>query len=148
MRVFIAILILGSFLQATIIPINLVAILILVRAYIKVEENNLYLAFFIGLLVSLLENTALGLVSLLYLFLVGAMQLFPKIPISKSLMTSMPFMIVILILNDVATSLIRGSSINIWPQIIFEGILILPIYIALRMWEERFVVRREVKLKV
>lgn len=148
MRAFIFVLILASFIQAAILPINLVLLLIVIRSYIKVEKENLFLAFSFGLLVSFLQHSPLGLYSLLYLVLVEITHLFSRVPISRNFFTIIPMLIIILVLNDVLSLLIEGLSIHIYPQILIEGILILPIYIVLRLWEERFVVRREVRLKV
>lgn len=148
MKTFVIILILASFLQASVLPINLVLLLIMIRSYIRVEKSNLYLAFGLGLLLSHLEHTPLGLYSLVFLGLVEITHLFSKAPISRNFVTVIPFMLIIIIINDVFTSLIRGFSIQLLPQILVEVLLILPIYIVLRMWEERFTVRKEVRLKV
>jgi rod shape-determining protein MreD len=148
MKAFIFVLILAAFIQSTVLPINLVLLLIIIRSYIRIERENLYLAFAFGLFLSLLEHTPLGLYSLLYLILVEVTHLFSKAPISRNFFTVIPIMVVLLVVNDVVTSLIEGISIHIFPQILVEGILILPIYIVLRMWEERFIVRKEVRLKV
>ncbi len=148
MKAFIFILILASFLQTSILPINLGLLLIITRSYIRMEKANLYLAFGFGLLIAFLEHTPLGLYSLIYLILVEAIHLFYKAPILKNFLTVIPVMLGILLVNDIAVSLIRGISIQLFPQIIIEGILILPIYIVLRLWEERFVVRKDVRLKV
>jgi hypothetical protein len=141
-------LILISFVEASIWSINLLLMIILLRAYIRVGVENLYLAFGFGLLLSFLEHTPMGLYSLLFIALVTLIHMISKAPLSKNLFTVVPSILITLVIGDYVLSIIRHVSWQMWPQVLYEAILILPIYIVLKLWEERFVVKKGVKLKV
>lgn len=142
MKTIIAVLIFLSFLQTSVLPLNLVLIVVLVRSFVKVDSANLILAFVFGMLLSHLQNQPAGLQSLVNIILVEAVYLWKRTPFSHSIWTILPVVGVLLVLSDI------GNGILNWPKIILEIILILPIYLTVRFWEERFIVRREIKLKV
>ena len=56
-----------SLLQASILPLNLLLVLILIRGALKPDRQNFYLAFWSGLLLDLAQGTPLGLSSLIFL---------------------------------------------------------------------------------
>jgi rod shape-determining protein MreD len=148
MKPLIFVLSLLAFFQVTFIPLDLVLIVLVIRAFIRVEESNLYLAFFFGLLISLLEQNLLGIHSLVYLTLVQLSHLVTKAPFSKNVLTVIPLVFVALLIDDVIISAMTFKSIQLFPKIIIETTLVLPIYIVLRIWEERFIIRNEIKLKI
>jgi rod shape-determining protein MreD len=148
MKPLIFILILLSFLQATFIPLDLVLIVILVRSYISADNKNLSLAFAFGLFVSFLNHQTLGVESLVYLLLVTVTHLLSKSPVSRNFLAVLPVILILLFLHSLILSLALRESLSIWPKILIEALLILPIYISLKFWEERFVVRPDVKLKL
>lgn len=147
MKTLIVILILLSFLQTTFIPLDLVLLVLLLRALIKTNNSNFYLAFSFGLLLSHLTNTPLGFQSVVFLVLVELAQLINKAPISHNLLTIVPITLVFLSLNSIAMSLLLHQSIQLWPKIVFESVLSLPVYVLLRIWEERFVIS-DIKLRL
>lgn len=147
MKILIIILILASFLQATILPLDLVLIILVLRAYIKAEAVNLYLAFFFGLLASLLTFTPFGLSSMIYLILVTLTQILSKSRLASHIFTTVPVVLVMLTLSNVSLALLSGESVQLWPKIVIEAVIILPIYIGLKIWEERFVVK-DIKLRL
>lgn len=148
MKTLIAILIIASFLQSTILPLDLVLIILICRAFIREEEENLYLTFAFGLLVSLLNGNLLGFQSIIYLLIVFLTQLISKSRLSKNSLLIIPLSFVFLTFNNMAASLFTNQSIQLFPKIILETVLCLPVFYLLRVWEERFIPRKEIKLKV
>lgn len=147
MKITIFILILVSFLQATIIPVDLVLMILILRAFIKNDKSNFYLSFVFGLLTSHLTFTPLGVNSLIYLVLVSLTYLIRFLPISKNTFVVFPLTILTLSINKLFLSLILKESLHFWPEIFWWGFLSIPTYILVRFWEERFVVK-DIKLRV
>ncbi|MBI2039821.1 hypothetical protein HYT18_01990 [Candidatus Microgenomates bacterium] len=148
MKTLIAILILASFLQSTILPINLVLIILICRAYIKAEKSNLYLAFTFGLFISHLNLDPLGLQSVVYLLIVQITQGLSRSPFATNYLTIVPISFILLSLNKATVWLITQHSFELMPQVLLESLLSLPILYLVRIWEERFVARKDIKLKV
>lgn len=147
MKTLIIVLILASFIQTTILPINLVLIVLVCRAYLKPEKQNLYLAFAFGLFTSHLNLVTLGLGSITYLLVVQLTQVLAKSRLAGNSLLIVPITFVLLSLTHIVNSLLTHSSINLLP-VVFESIISLPIFFFLRLWEERFIIRKEIKLKV
>lgn len=148
MKTLITILIIAAFLQTTIMPINLVLIILILRSFLKMDASNLYLAFFIGLLMSVLDFKPLGFYSLIYLAATTGTQLVTRLRFSNHLVIIFPTVIFFLVAEKLVLSLTIGESLQLMPQILVEAVLVLPTYILLRFWEERFIVRRDIKLRV
>lgn len=137
----------AAFLQTTILPIDLVLLILICRAYIKPEKVNLYLGFAFGLLVSHLNLTGLGLQSLIYLLIIQATESLSKIRLAGNPLLIIPLSFVFLTLNQFGDSVINKHTLE-FSNIIFASILSLPILYIVRLWEERFIVRKEIKLKI
>ena len=148
MKTLIIILILCAFLQTTILPIDLVLPALIFRSYIVSDKSNLYLAFFFGLLVAHLSGTNLGVQSLIYLLIVELIRVISRIPALNTILTIIPITFLALTFNSVVLAIFNGSSIQLWPEILLESVAALPVYLLIRFWEERFVVRPEIKLKI
>lgn len=148
MKTLIIVLILISFLQATIMPIELVLLILICRSYIKEDKANLYLAFAFGLLTSHLTLTPLGLNSLIFLILVQITQVLSKTRLAGNSLLIIPLTLILLSVNQLVTSLIIQQTFFLSPKILLESFLSLPILYVVRLWEERFVVRKEIKLKI
>lgn len=147
MKTLVVILVLLAFIQTTIFPVDLVLIIILLRAYIRVDKTNLYLAFAIGLLISFLQQLPLGIYSFTFIVLTQLTHLLSKLPISKNFLSVFPVTFILLSMNELNSSLLAGRSPD-WLRILWGSLLALPLYFVLKFWEERFVVRPEIKLKV
>lgn len=136
MKTLIIILIIVSFLQTTIWPLDLALVILISRAYLRAQKSNLYLAFFLGLLISHLTLSPIGVKSMVYLAVVQIIQV-----LSKSRLAGHPFLVVpltfIVILAD------SGLSAAIWA-----GFVSLPVFYSLKIWEERFIPTKEIKLRI
>ncbi len=146
MRTLIIILIIASFLQTTIIPIDLVLLILICRAYIRSGKENFYLAFAFGLLVAHLNTVSLGLQSIIYMFIVLMTESLSKIRLAGNPLLIVPVSMVFLFLNQVIFSLVNHQSLEI-SNIISASLLSLPMLYLIRFWEERFIIQKEVKLK-
>lgn len=149
MKTLIAILIITSFLQSAIIPLDLVLVILICRAFVKEEKENFYLAFGFGILVPFLNGHILGLQSIIYLLIVFLTHLISKSRFAKnSLYLIVPSSFVFLSLSSMVNSLLTHMSIQLFPRVILETLLCVPVFYFLRVWEERFIVRKDIKLKV
>lgn len=147
MKTLIIILIIASFLQTTILPIDLVLLILICQAYIKSEKSNLYLGFAFGLLTSHLNLNILGLQSLIYLVCIAATESLSRLRLAGNPLLIVPVSLVFLSLNQLINSLLRQSTFDL-PTIIFTAFASLPILYLIRFWEERFIVQKEMKLKI
>lgn len=145
MKTLIIILILASFLQTTIIPVNLVLLILICRSYIKSDKANLYLAFGFGLLVSHLGLTNLGLTSLIYVIIIEATMVLSKWRLADNPLLVVPISFIFLYLSILVTSGVNAVS---WPATFLASFLALPLFYVVRIWEERFIVRKEIKLRI
>lgn len=147
MKGMIVILIIAAFLQSTILPIDLVLLILICRAYTKPDRSNLYLAFVFGLFISHLNLTRLGLQSLIYLIIVQATQVLSGSRLAGNPLLIVPITFVFLSLDQVANTLLTHQILD-FPRIIIASFLSLPILYIVRLWEERFIVRKEIKLRM
>lgn len=148
MKTLITVLIIASFLQSTILPINLVLIILISRAYIRTDKANLFLAFGFGILDSHLNLTTLGFISVVYLILVQSTQVLSKVRLAASPFLIIPLSFGLLFTYQVAFSFFTHQSFEFFPKVLLESLLSLPIFYLVRLWEERFVVNKDIKLKL
>lgn len=148
MKILIIILIIAAFFQTTIIPIDLVLIILIARSYIKVAKSNLYLALGLGLLMSHLNLNPYGLDSLIYLVVVQITQALSKTRLAGNSLLITAITFILLTFSHLISSLFLHQSINLFPKVLIESLISLPILFGLRLWEERFIIRREIKLKM
>jgi hypothetical protein len=147
MKTVIAVLILIALLEISIIPLDLVLLILILRSYLNTSTDNLLLAFGFGLLISYLTNLPLGFYSIIYLILIELTLLFRKTPLASHFFVIVPLIFSLLSLQSLAVLVFFHQTIN-WWQLGIESVLSLPLYFVLKIWEERFVVRNEVKLKI
>lgn len=141
------VLILLSFLQEAFLPFNIVLLILVSRAFVVDEKKNYYLAFIFGLVLSFLAGYSLGSLSIIYLIIVLVIQIFRRFQFVTHPIIMLPVVVVALLADQFARSLMLGSDIDL-KQILLQIILIIPIYFIVLLWEERFIVRKDIKLKV
>lgn len=147
MQILVLTLILLSFLEATIIPLNLVLIVLIARAFIKEEKENLYLAFVFGLLLSHLNLMPLGILSIIYLVIIKLVHLLSHTRLAKHFLLIIPLSLSMLGLEHILISLIFNKTIYLSWVLLVEAAITLPTFFVLRVWEERFIPKKEIKLK-
>lgn len=148
MKTLIVILIIAAFLQSSILSMNLVLIIFICRSFQRISKSNLYLAFGFGLLISHLNLTTLGFDSLIFIICVQLTQVFSKARFTRNSLLIVPISLVLLIFSQVIASVFLHQSLNLFPKVLFETLISLPLFYALRLWEERFIARGDIKLKV
>ena len=140
MKTLIFLLVILAFVQTTILPLDLVLLILICRSYLKTNQANLYLAFGFGLLISFLNLSTLGLLSIIYLIIVQLTQTLSKSPLASRSILIIPISFVLL--------LFYHYNLQIFPKVIIESLLSLPILYLIKLWEERFIVRKEIRLRV
>ena len=140
MKTLIFLLVILAFVQTTILPLDLVLLILICRSYLKTDQANLYLAFGFGLLISFLNLSTLGLLSIIYLIIVQLTQTLSKSPLAGRLILIIPI--------SFAFLLVYHHSLQIFPKVIIESLLSLPILYFVKLWEERFMVSKEIKLRL
>lgn len=148
MKTLVIILIIASFLQTTVLPIDLVLMILICRSYIKISSSNLYLAFIFGVLISHLNLVTLGLDSLIFIVCVQITQGLSKTRLAGNFLLIIPITFVLLSLSGILTSVFLNQSLEIFPKVLLESLIALPLLYALKMWEERFKVSGDIKLKI
>lgn len=147
MKTFLLILLLFAFLQSAFLSLNLVLITLIARSLVLEEQDNLFLAFFGGLSLSFLSQANLGYWPLILLLIVKLTYLLKKFPVSFNPLTIFIAGSLLISLATILNIIFLGWHLEIFPRII-EAVLVVPFYYAIRLWEERFVVRGAIKLKV
>lgn len=136
-----------SFLQGALVPLNLVLIFLIVRTFIVDDRENLWLAFGFGLLLSVLLGYPLGTLSLLYIVAVVPVQLIKRTHLASYWLAIIPLSFLVLLFDRLIVWVTTGTSFNLW-WVAGEVALIVPSYFIVRLWEERFVARKDIRLKV
>lgn len=130
MKTLIFILITTSFLQATIIPIDLVLIILICRAYLQIDRTNLFLAFAFGLFHSQFNLSLFGLTSIFYLTVVALTQILAKSRLAGNPAVIVPLSFIFLLLNQIV------NSSQVFPVSLIGSVLSLPVFFLIRFWEE------------
>lgn len=136
MKILILVLIILSFLQGIILPVNLVLLVLICRAYLTRQKSTLYLAFFSGLLLAHLNLQPLGLASLKFLLFVQVTQALARRPLAGHPIVVVPLSFLF--------TLTDGN----FPLALVSALASLPIFYFLRLWEERFAPPKEIKLRL
>ncbi len=146
MKLFFLIFILAAFIQTSFLEINLCLMLIIARSFVVERPSNYVVAFGGGIILGLLSGQNLGYLAVIFLITTKLIQIFKKLPISSNFLTVIPISAVIMIIFAWVELLLFNHTVNL-IKVVLESILILPIYALVRFWEERFIVRHEIKLK-
>lgn len=140
-------LILISFIQAALLPVNLVLIILLVHSFICGGKEDLILGFSFGLLLSLLLGYPLGSLSFIYLILVVLVHLLQKTRFASYWIIIWPLVSILLLVSHLFEILFFSTYLNL-VVFIPEVILIMPIYFIFRFLDERFIPQKEIRLKI
>ncbi len=148
MKTLVLILIICSLIQSTVLPFDLVLIILICRSYISSDKSNLFLAFSFGLFNSVLNLTTLGLTSLVYLSLVAVTASLSKSRLAGNLLLIVPLNLFLLSIYQLVLSFFLHQSLELFPNVLLEALLSLPIVYLLKLWEVRFVARKDIKLRI
>lgn len=140
-------LIIASFVQYSVLPINLVLIILICRSYLRPDKTNFYLAFIFGLLDSHLNLTVLGSSSLIYLTVVVLVEGLARSRLAGSSFLIIPLAFILLLINQIILLYFTHQDLN-FLKMFLESLIALPIFYLLKIWEERFIVYKDRKLKI
>lgn len=147
MRFFIFLLILAAFLQTAIIPTNLCLMLLICRSFVVSEKENFYLGFAVGLFLGVLSSQNVGFWPVIFLVAVKLVSVIRRLPIASNILAIVPVSLVLLGLSQFFESFVFGQSFNTGG--IFIGVILsLPAYVIIKFWEERFIVKSDIRLKI
>ncbi|EKD91249.1 MAG: hypothetical protein ACD_30C00036G0003 [uncultured bacterium] len=147
MKTFLFILTLAALFQTTFLPVNLCLIIIITRSLAYEEPLNYYLALYAGIILGILSSTNLGIYGIIFLANVKLAHLLRKLPVTANVFTVVVISFVLFLLTAFLEMIFLKNSINI-QKILIESAISLPMFIIIRIWEERFIVRPNVKLKI
>lgn len=147
MKTFLLVLSLFAFLQSAFLPINMVLVLIIARSLVVEDRENLFAAFFGGLILSFLAQVNLGYYPLLFIFIVKIAGMLKKLPVSFNYLMVFLSGIFLITIGTLLNSFFIGINFEIYSHII-EAILVLPVYYLIKFWEDRFIVKPHMKLRV
>lgn len=147
MRVYLLALILIALIQSSLLPINLCLCAIIAKSFASYGKENYYLALITGITLGILSTINLGFWALILLIVVWITHLVRKLPITTNYLTILPVSFGIILVVTLLESFFLNQKINYWI-IIIESVLTLPLFVLIKIWEERFVVRDDIKLKL
>ena len=147
MKSFLLLLILLAFLQSAFLPLNLVLVLLIARSLVVEDRSNLILAFGSGLVLSFLTQVNLGYWPIVLVLAVKLAGMIRKLPVSFNPVIIFLGGVIVISIVAVVNNFLIGEKIQIIPRI-WEAVLVLPIFYLTRAWEERFVVKSGIKLKI
>jgi hypothetical protein len=147
MRFFVFLLLLAAFLQTAFLPLNLCLLLLIVRSYATEEKENYYLAFASGIFLAILSTHNLGFWTLIFLITVKLVHVVRKFPLTTKGVSIIPVVFFFLLVASFLEQLFFNVSFSLMP-LLLGAIISLPIYIAVKMWEDRFIVKPDIKLKI
>lgn len=147
MKTLLLFILLFAFLQSAFLPINMVLVLIVARSLVTDGRENLYLAFFGGLILSFLTQINLGYYSLVFILIVKLAMMIKKLPISFNFLVTFVAGALLVILASIADSLFISQPVE-FTSLLVEALLVVPCYFLIKIWEERFVATPHTKLKI
>lgn len=147
MKTFLLLLVLLAFLQSAFLPLNLVLVLLIARSLVVEDRSNLILAFGSGLVLSFLTQVNLGYWPVILILAVKLAGMIRKLPVSFNPVIIILSGVVVISIVAVVNNFFIGETIQLFQRIL-ESVLVLPAFYLTRAWEERFVVKSAIKLKM
>lgn len=147
MKIFLLLLTIFAFMQSAVSILNFVLIILVARSLVLDHKENLISAFFGGVMLSFLTQTNLGYWPLVLVFVTKLGHLLRRLPVSFN-----PVMVFIagalqIFLAILINKIFFGTGFEIYKHLI-EALLVVPVYYLIRLWEERFVPKSELRLKL
>lgn len=147
MKTFLLLLTFFAFLQSAFLPVNLVLVVLIARGLVTEDRDNLFLAFFTGLILSFLTQVNLGYYPVVFISVVKLAMMLKKLPVSFSLLMIFLSGALLIALTAFLNSFFTGQILSLYPHII-EAVLVIPAYFLIKLWEERFIIKSHTKLRV
>lgn len=136
-----------AFLQSAFLPINLVLVVLIARSLVAEGRDNLFLAFFGGLILGFLTQVNLGYYPIVFVFVVKLAGMLKRMPVSFNFLMILILGAILILFSALIDSLFIKIPFSIYPHLI-EIVLVIPTYSLVKLWEGRFVAKSHMKLKV
>lgn len=143
----IVILSLLALLQTTFIPLDLVLIFLVCRSFVSSGRSNFYLAFCFGIMVSLMATKPVATFAIFYLLSVEVVQILKRTELSNYWLAILPISILVFLLENLLDIVMFGSWFS-WTKILSQLGVVLPFFVGLKIWHERFVGQKDFRLKL
>lgn len=147
MKLLILVLILSIFIQTAFLPINLFLIILICRNFLTDRPTNYFYAFCGGIFLGLMSYVNLGFWPLVFIVMTKVIQLIKLTPISSKFFIIIPASFLIILTVGFLEQIFLNQSLSL-EKVIIETLLIIPIFFVLKIWEERFIVRSDIRLKI
>lgn len=147
MRLFTVALILSAFFQSAFLPLNICLSLVISRALVSESKSNLIASFFGGVLLGFLNGQNIGFWALTFLIVAKVIHISKGMQFAQSPKVTLPLAFILVAGVEGAEKLLAGVEFNL-IKVILETLICIPLYIAIRFWEERFVIRSDSRLKL
>ena len=147
MKTLLLIITLFAFLQSAFLGVNLVLVVLIARSLILDDRDNLYLAFFGGLILSFLTQVNLGYYPLVFMLVMVVSGAIKKLPVSFNALTVFVSGALLITLVALINSYFIDEFLVLYPHVI-ELLLVVPVYFLVKLWEERFIVKSHTKLRM
>ena len=147
MKTILLFLVFFAFLQSAFLPVNLVLVVLIARSLVTEDRDNLFLAFFGGLILSFLTQVNLGYYPLIFILVVKLSGMLKKLPVSFNFLPIFFGGSSIIALVTIANSFFISQNLSFYPHLV-EAILVFPAYSLIKMWDGRFTSKSHLKLKV
>lgn len=147
MKTLLLLITLFAFLQSAFLGVNLVMVILIARALVVSDRENLFLAFFGGLILSFLTQVNLGYYPLIFILIVKLGELVKTFPVSFNLFMIFLSGAVLVAIAGGLNVVFINQEMSLYTHL-FEAILVVPFYFFIKLWEERFVVKSHMKLRM
>jgi cell shape-determining protein MreD len=122
-------------------------ILIISTSLVAEKRSNYFVSFAAGTILGILSGQNIGFWALVFLTVARSIHLIRRLPFSLTYLTVIPISLAAIFMVAFLEKLVFGQTINI-VKVFIEATVTLPTYIFIKFWEERFIVRPEIRLKI
>jgi hypothetical protein len=147
MKTLLLLITLFAFLQSAFLPVNLVMVILVARALVVPDRENLFLAFFGGIILSFLTQVNLGYFPLIFILVVKLGEFIKTFPVSFNIFMIFLSGSVLIAIVGGLNMLFISQNMSLYTHLV-EAILVVPFYFVIKLWEERFVVKSHMKLRM
>lgn len=147
MRLFIVLLVLSAFVQSAFLPVNLCLVLIISRSFVEERSSNLIASFLCGIFLGLLTATNIGFWAVTFLIVSKVLHILRNLPLTNNPRLIVPIALIVIVVVSFLEQIFLGQKINLL-KIGVETLLTIPVFIFIRFWEDRFVVKAPTRLKI
>lgn len=137
---------LAALIQSSVLPINLVAVILTAQAYQHRTETVYYLAMIGGLFLGLLGSINLGIYPLILLVFVQLILFVRMLDFTQRLWLAWPLILVAIVGLNYAEVWALGHQFQIW-KVVAESLLWIPLVWFLQFWNRHFEVN-QIRLRI